>query len=174
MVRADISISECDFHNVEVNTCRIPMALVKAEPWRIEMPGSLPLTDNLMTYTTQRVQTNISTIYPINMQPGHAVFQMCMWFTVCRNTVGFCTMNSFTQWFAWESFWFIVSLSIWQDSELPGMQWQASAICHIYIKYVDIQALHPYVVFEHHSTKSWKLIWPCASTYFWPYTVSKK
>lgn len=74
MVRADISISAFDFHNVEVNTCRLPLAFVKGEPWNIKMFGSLPLTDNIITNPTERLQTNISTTYPINIQPGHAVF----------------------------------------------------------------------------------------------------
>lgn len=82
MVRADISISQCDFHNVEVNTCCIPTALVKGEPRLIEMSAPLPLTNNLMTNPTEQVQTSISTTYPINMQPGHAVFQMSLWFKV--------------------------------------------------------------------------------------------
>lgn len=78
MVRADISISECDFHNVEVNTCRIPMApLVRGEPWHIEMSGSLPLTYNLMTNPTKkRFRQIYAATYLIDMQRGRAVFQI--------------------------------------------------------------------------------------------------
>lgn len=52
MVRADISILELDFHNMEVNTCHIPTdTLVKREAWYI-LPSYRSVTNILKENTT--------------------------------------------------------------------------------------------------------------------------
>lgn len=89
----------------------------------------------------------------------HAARSCCFLFFVffsvfLRLKVSMNTAGSSSQWFAWESYWFICLLI---------SQWVArNAITSFYYQ--------PYVIIEHHILKSYTLLWQ-VYTYFWPIII---